>query len=286
MDVGTVVGCVSLTGLTGIGVWRATLRFSRRNLFLRFRVNEPLDVVLSTSRVERATQPVSYRRALTSMGHLEGVTAISAAVGAIKRRDQIVVHASGHVAHDLERDLVLIGGPVKNEVSRLFLERLNLAYPDLRLVWGRDADGTVRAGIGERAYDVGDAIGPLGMDYGLIVVWINPFAIQRRRAILCAGITSHGTAAAASYLLGPVIEQRWQRLRRVGDEARPRLGAWPAFVLVVKTVVGSDGRFGAVEELTFAPLDAPRDLPLVQPMRISARRRRSTPAGGTPPPAR
>jgi hypothetical protein len=279
VDVGVVLGLVSLTGLTGIGVWRVTMRFSRRNRFLRLRVNEPLDIVLSTSRVERSTQPVSYRRTLISVGHLESVTAFSAAVGAIKRRDQIVVHASSHVAHALERDLVLIGGPVKNEISRLFLERLDLAYPDLGLLFGPGEDGVVRVAVDGTAFDVEPPAGELSCDYGLVVAWVNPFAVERRRAILCAGITSHGTAAAATYLLGPVIDRRYRRLR--SDAARGgRRGArwdWPSFVLLLKLVVGSDGRFGAVEELAFVPLDPPGDaqLPIAQPMRVPAARLRA-----------
>jgi hypothetical protein len=263
--IGLALAVGSFLGLTGIGLWRSTLLVSRRNRLLRFRVNEPLDMVLSTTRVEEFAEPIRHERALTSIGHVESVTRFSEAVGAIKRRSHIKVHVSRHVDRPLDHDLVLIGGPVTNDVSRLFIDNLNRAYPELGLEFWFSPDG-VRVRLGEFVCD-GEETGSddFFTDWGLIVGWINPFATRRRRAFLCAGITPQGTAAAAAYLLGPLTVGRYAALRR---RLRPRrLGRWPAFVLVVRVVLGRNGAFNAVEERIFVPLDVPRasSLPLVQP---------------------
>jgi hypothetical protein len=271
-DIALALTVGSFLGLTGIGLWRSMRLVSRRNRLLRFRVNEPLDIVLSTTRIEEFSEPIRHTRALTSIGHLEGVTGFSEAVGAIKRRGHIRVHVSRHVDRPLDHELVLIGGPVTNEISRLFLDSLNRAYPELRLEFGFSQDG-VRVALGGFAcageQQAGDE---LFTDWGLIVGWINPFAPRRRRAFLCAGITPHGTAAAAAYLLGPLTEGRSAGLRRRlwprRIERLRELGRWPAFALVTRIVVGANGGFTAVEERIFVPLDVPRAaaLPLVRPV--------------------
>jgi hypothetical protein len=271
------IGIVALTGVTLVGLARSSRRFARRNLFLRFAPNEPLDMVLSVSKRQKERTPVPYTRDLTSVSHLQSAAKFTQAVGGIKRRDQVQLHSSGDVTTTLSNDLVVIGGPAKNEIAELFVTSLKNAYPALRLEFRKDPDvGAVINIAGEdhrfteeKVFD--DQQRLLG-DYGLIVAWVNPFAVRRRRAFLCAGVTSYGTAAATTYFLDVFMHDRYRRLLRARARwpralrARLRMFRWPCFVLLVKVTIGG-GQFNALEECLFVPLTPPKrsELPVLSP---------------------
>jgi hypothetical protein len=271
------LGLLALSGVTLIGFVRSSRRFARRNMFFRFAPNEPLDVVLSVSKREKERAPVAYTRDLTSVSHLQSAAKFSQAVGAIKRRDDVELHPSRDVGAMLANDLVVIGGPAKNEIAALFVNSLQMAYPTLDLEFRRDDQRGAVIHFEGRDYwfteeKVCDGRERLLGDFGLIVAWVNPFAVRRRRAFLCAGVTSYGTAAATTYFLDVFMHERYRRLVRARARwpralrARLRLFRWPCFVLLVRVTLGG-GQFRALEECVFVPLTPPRrsDLPVLSP---------------------
>jgi hypothetical protein len=280
MDLNAVdfaVGLLALSGVTLIGFVRSSRRFARRNLFLRFAPNEPLELVLSVVMREKATTPVTYTRDMTSVNHLHSAAKFAQAVGGIKRRDEVHTHVCGDIPTTLAHDLVVIGGPTKNEIAALFMHALNAAYPNLDLEF-RDAGQAgvvIRANGADYRFTEHTVIGlqhGLRSDYGLVVAWVNPFAVRRRRAFLCAGLSSYGTVAATTYFLDVFMHERYRRLLKArakwprGLRARIRLLRWPCFALLVKVTYG-EGEFRAFEECVFIPLRPPKrsELPLPSP---------------------
>ena len=110
-------------------------------------------------------------------------------------------------------------------------------------------------------------------DYGVIVLWVNPFAAEKRRAVLCAGFTAPGTAATVSLLLGDIARVLYSQARpsvlsyvrgRLKGQAqlppRPFLFSWPHFIAAFK--ISLEGEPQIVGSPAVVPLPRPR-FPLV-----------------------
>ena len=115
--------------------------------------------------------------------------------------------------------------------------------------------------------------GPPPDDFGLIVAWRSPFTAQRRRAFLCAGFTSYGTAAAAEYLIRdlchskcrghrPTFPTRWhphrQTKRYTGHDVLPPavyFRRWPLFATIVAFKMVDGSVVSRPKELVFVALE-------------------------------
>jgi hypothetical protein len=276
VSVGLILGIVGFVGLSSLLQAGAFTRHWRRNRrFLRFRFREPMDVVISTD--QRLETPLTesgrtYPRFVASLGSLQAAAAFAQLIGQAQSRKPVRIQMSEKLTSDLRGDLVLLGGPVLNDVSDMFLKRLNDAYNEIRVVFEDEKADHARISVGTFAdsYDCRmqrrHAEYPTD-DFALIVAWRNPFARRRRRAIMCAGFTYHGTAAAAKYLISEVIP----RGRPLGVEPMRRRGlrhTWPSFVLALKIEFSAD-RAILVEERAVVQLPEParlafRDAPMPQ----------------------
>jgi hypothetical protein len=255
------IGIGGFIGLGSILKAAALTRHWRRNRrFLRFRFHEPVDVVISTDK--RLDTPLTetgrtYPRFVASLGSLEAASDFSRLIGQVKSRKPIRIQMSEKLTSELRGDLVLLGGPVLNDVSDLFLRRLNEVYDDINVVFEDDKAEQARISVGSfsDSYDCTMQRRHPDFptdDFALVVAWRNPFAHAKRRAILCAGFTYHGTAAATHYLINEVIPRGgplgcecrwWQGLRRT----------WPCFVLALRVQFSADKPV-LVEERAVAPL--------------------------------
>ena len=106
----------------------------------------------------------------------------------------------------LEGNLILIGGPVYNRVHRLMLERLDLPYEFRDRVLVRLEDGMTFA-------PVSSADGVAAVDYGLIVITVNPYN-PKSRLVLLAGCRTFGCLGAARAMIGPYVGQLVPHVRR------------------------------------------------------------------------
>jgi len=244
---------------------------------------------------------VEYKPTVTTLGNLDAAVAMAVTIGRLQTRKRYDIRLSRNVAGKMRRDLVLIGGPVKNRISRIFLDCLRAAHPALEIAYHdsgpEDGPATNGAGpAGERSADVdGDKVNlgdpvpymQLGCqkldfeakkqkddpcypetDVALAVLWVNPFSDVKRRGLLCAGFTDSGTAAAMSYVLSGTPRARYKEIRR-DRRLRQEFGvrrssrAWPCFVALLQVSLSSD-RAISVREVAFAPLPDPK-LPLFTP---------------------
>jgi hypothetical protein len=257
-----ILAILGIVGLSGIlAAVRTSRRLSRHHRFFRFRGTEQVDMILTTSARVPGGFGITYLRAVTAVGNLKGATEIARAVGYGARRRPILVSASAELESPLDGDLVLIGLPGKNAVSHIVVSALAMRYPEVNLRIEESEEDGCRMTLGEfsEEYSVctqAESHLPT-RDLALIVLWVNPLAVRKRRLIWCAGFTAYGTAAAASYLVDDIVNDRLKRLRRE-HRALPSLWSrrWPCFVMVIEARLVND-QVVHVQERAFAVLEDP-----------------------------
>ncbi|MFK4241797.1 hypothetical protein ACI2KV_02865 [Micromonospora chokoriensis] len=144
---------------------------------------------------------------------------------------------SGFIRNRLDRDLIVLGGPAKNEAARAFLENFRTDYSLTRFNFDDVTDTIEIEPEGGAPFSVKDfapsmANGYPLRDFGLIVVAARGGqAGKTYRSVLCAGFTTYGTAAAAEFLFGDLVKLSRSSLRnRLGVDLNRR---GTSFVAVV-----------------------------------------------------
>src|SRR4051794_30092923 len=109
----TAVGAFGFAGIMG-GLRRGS-PLGRRPTVLRFRYNKAVDVVLTTTATV-ADKTRQYTRYVTSAGNLQAATVFSETIGSLRLRHTTRIQLSEKLVSDLGGDLVVIGGPDRNEI--------------------------------------------------------------------------------------------------------------------------------------------------------------------------
>ncbi|MEU7863286.1 hypothetical protein [Nonomuraea sp. NPDC049141] len=109
----------------------------------------------------------------------------------------------------LEGNLIVIGGPVRNEVFRALAERIRLPYSFSGFDLIRADD--------KHTFSARISNGKVDRDIGLVVLAQNPFN-QKARLVMLAGCRVFGSLAAARSVVDPLIEETCARLTG-GDSA-------------------------------------------------------------------
>jgi hypothetical protein len=260
-----VLGFVGLSGT--VSAVHSSRRLSQHHRFFRFQRKEPADFVLTTSAHTKGGYGIKYVRSVTAVGNLKGSAEIAASIGYGSPRRRINLSVSAELESSLSGDLVIIGLPGKNEASRLVIEYLNALYPDVRLAITEAAEGPCGLALGEfRELDYKverqgrKSIYPK-RDLALIVLWVNPLTVKKRRLVLCAGFTAYGTAAAANYLVDELVNDRIKRLRDDYPKL-PKLWRrkWLCFAMLIEVKLINDQVVDVIER-AFAPLEDPGSPP-------------------------
>ena len=119
--------------------------------------------------------------------------------GPLKCRVKKILAAADHpLDATLEDNMMVIGGPVHNRVTKLLLERMTIDYYF-------DGYSLVHRPTDER-YNARDDGTSIVEDYGLIVLGKNPFN-DRSRVILLMGCRTYGCIAAARMLIGDKVRE-------------------------------------------------------------------------------
>jgi hypothetical protein len=232
-----------------IGLFIPLLAMAARrsaSLYVRYRVlglgSNRLDVVLTSSR-QKDDPDVGFARPTTGRGSVQAFGAVVRSVGRYYRRLPVKVQFSSRVDGRLDADLVCIGGPRANEVTASIL-----ASDQVRGVLLRFDDLHRCLTVGTTViedYDLGSVDGVPSRDIGMLLICRSPFTVRPRRALVCCGFTSYGTAGTADWFFGDVLTDSWHRplARRFGIP-RWRLEPGACFVAVLEfqishgTVIG------------------------------------------------
>lgn len=254
----SVVGFIGLSGF--ISAIRSSRKFSRHQRFLRLRTSESADMVLTTSARVEGGFHIRYLRSVTAVGNLRAATEIAQSIGYRSAHRPVKVSVSAEIETPLSGDLVVIGLPGKNAVSAMILAHLTDQYPNLGLVIEEtDAGCGLQLGQYSASYEVRlqpESHYPTN-DLAVVVMWVNPLTVRKRRLVWCGGFTAYGTAAAASYLVDRVLTDRLARLREE-HKTLPSLWSrkWICFAMVVEIKLVHD-QVVEVAERAFVPLEDP-----------------------------
>jgi hypothetical protein len=258
----SVIGVIGISGLTA--AFRFSRSWGRQFRFLRLHRTDPLDIVLPTSERKVGGLGIRYVRSVTAVGNMRGATEVAQTVGRISRVRRISVSVSEELESSLSGDLVVLGLPGKNASSRLAIGRLCAKHPEIGLAIRESADQGCNVSLGGHSedYEVKLQTGSNKIpdrDVALIIAWVNPFSLRKRRLLLCAGFTAYGTAAAAKYLVHDLLPHRYATLRASSHGILPSLLAprtWPCFAMLIEARLIND-QVVSIDELAFAALPDP-----------------------------
>jgi hypothetical protein len=239
----TVIG--AMPALIGVAVWLTRYRFARK--ILAFQPAEHIDVVITTTATHQNSRGV--RRATTGIGQVAGIAAFARSLNHFYRRKPLKVHMSVRVTNRLDHDLLLLGGPQNNGLSRVFLEHVRASHQDIPIVFD-DEQFSVQVGDFQiTGFEPKIEDGVPVEDLALIMFERNPFAPEWRRAILCSGFTSYGTGAASEYLFQDLLGDRSRRFKRIERKWTSQCG----FIMVVRLYFVGD-QLVRVNEVKFIRL--------------------------------
>lgn len=204
---------------------------------LGLRRGETVDLVVTTSAVVPSAHGVPVSRPMTGHGQIIGMMhAVRSIVRFYGRSTQPTVHFSERIEQpQLDRDLVVLGGPAKNSITKKLLSALMRRYPRAEVEFD-DVKGVIGFGgrtVVEGAVD--PSVGELPEDFALVVGMRNPFDPSgSSRALLCCGFTSYGTGAAAELLFERLTMARTRFRLMPGTKFRWR---WPQNFALIAHVV-------------------------------------------------
>lgn len=186
-----ILSAVVAAVLTGIGTlvrWFVVKRLPARRTWRYLKASE-LSIVLDTSYIDTGR----YQRPVAGLGQVRALSVlVPSLTHAYRDLDLEKVRLSAHLrGSEMERDLLILGGPKNNEAARRILGAMSEALP-LRLGGGAITwQGT--------AYTGDTADGEVVRDCGYVVRAANPFN-PNKRVVLIGGWSTYGTVAAARWL--------------------------------------------------------------------------------------
>lgn len=209
-----ILGAIPTVGLSYY--WFFKFKPIRR--FLSFEDKEALDIVVTTSEITTSAKGSCVLRATTGIGQVQGIAAVSQCLGRFYQNKDVSISFSAQIRKRLDQDIVLLGGLAKNQISALFLEKLAKNYPSLDINFN---DNTCSLALGNLRILDGvecDSNNLPIKDIAIVVVSKNLLSSSSsfRRAILCAGFTSYGTGASASWLFEDLLKERMYPIRPEG----------------------------------------------------------------------
>jgi hypothetical protein len=233
-----VIGLIGLTPLGYIS-YNYLLSYLPARKFLAFDNSSQLDVILTTSSVTESPKGAKVQRATTGIGQVQGVSHLSKFIGKFYKNKSIDIHLGKGLIIRPTNDIVLLGGPSKNEYSKRFIQMLIKESPDLNL---QIDDENSKLMIKDKTFDISHLCIQDDLpnkDIGIVICWKNPFspASESGRAVYCAGLTSYGTSGSALWLFNDILTAKGgfkTLVAKVGKEA-------PNFVAVLNLEIVNGG---------------------------------------------
>lgn len=163
-----------------------------------------LVIVASTS---TKTDTGEYFRPATGIGQVRALGySIESLSKAYDVRIQNILLSDDQVQKQLENDVIILGGPKNNIISKMFLDKIfdkhKIAFQDENTIkW------FTKNGVEE--YNGLKADKKVIKDYGLIIRTSNPFCSSQKKPSVClfTGCHTYGTIAAAKYFTNYYVKQ-------------------------------------------------------------------------------
>lgn len=153
-----------------------------------------------------------YLRPTTGIGQVRAIGYIIESLSAAYDvKIENIFLSTDQVQRQIEKDLIVLGGPKNNEIARLFLDKFSemgiVQQNENRIHWlhgeQKTYEGTTQNGV-------------VVKDYGLIIRVANPFSSLKKTSFsLFTGCHTFGTIAAAKYFTENYIREikPWHKIR-------------------------------------------------------------------------
>ena len=148
-----------------------------------------------------------YVRPATGIGQLRALGyAVESLSKAYDLKIQNILLSDDQVQKQIEKDIIILGGPKNNIIARLFLDKLRTIKEVA------DQDGNTIKWIlpnEEKEFNGSRKNKEVVKDYGLIIRTKNPFTSAQNRTSVClfTGCHTYGTIAAAKYFTNFYIKK-------------------------------------------------------------------------------
>jgi len=247
-----IIGLISLIGIIpviyGWYIYWGKLIPSRK--FIGFDHKSKLDVIVTTSSIAESPVGAKVNRATTGLGQVQGVAYLARFLGKCLRKKEIIVHMSKAVASRPINDLIILGGPAKNEYSSRFIDKLSKNVPELKLLVD-DVNCIIK--VKNKTYNI-DYLdihsGLPNKDIGLVIIWKNPFSSESKRAVYLAGLTSYGTSGCAMWFFEDILTNLGQKASSLFNVVGKKAPCFLA-VLEIDIVNGSVASITELEIISF-----------------------------------
>lgn len=171
---------------------------------------EPDKVLICVATIK--TNTGEYIRPSTGIGEVRALAYIiaSLSIGYKKINFKKILLSEEGLRHDIEDDIILLGGPKNNQITKLFFEKIK----DLNLLY-QDEDGTITINK-NTVQKVAIKDNKVSKDYGLIVKMKNPFASTHKntKLFLFSGHHTYGLIAATKYFCESIYKDKEIKLKR------------------------------------------------------------------------
>lgn len=169
----------------------ASFLWRKRNAVRRWQLPKPdsLKIILSTS---HAYDTGEYQRPTTGVGQTKAIALLAPSLVRAHRSVDLqgIILSVNSRGDDLEGDLLLIGGPKTNEVTKTTLGKLADHFGIAQ------HESVIQAG--SRSFVGNVEGGEVSEDYGIVIRAESPFA-SGRRVVILSGSHTFGTVTAARY---------------------------------------------------------------------------------------
>ncbi|MCR9011567.1 MULTISPECIES: hypothetical protein [Gabonibacter] len=163
-----------------------------------WRISHPQELIICTA-TSTKTNTGKYLRPATGIGQ---VRALGHAVESLSKAYNIkidnILFSDDQVQKKIEKDIIILGGPKNNIISKLFLDKFREAKD---IVYQTENTISWKTDQGVEEYNGIEEDQKVIKDYGVVIRGINPFSSPASKSTFClfTGCHTYGTIAAANY---------------------------------------------------------------------------------------
>lgn len=171
-----------------------------------WKIHDPQNLIICAA-TSVNTDTGKYKRPATGIGQLR---ALGYTVESLSKAYDVHIHnillSTDQVQRQIEKDIIILGGPKNNEITRMFLNKLPLSKNVVTQI-----ENTIhwKVQYEENEFNASEENQKVTKDYGLILRGKNPFACTATPTTFClfTGCHTYGTIAAAKYFTEEYVKQ-------------------------------------------------------------------------------
>lgn len=187
----------ALLGIAAVYTYRLVFSIRPTKRLWRLKESKKLVICVSTSTwIE--TEKYSYSAVpATGIGQVRALALIVTSLNKVYKNLNLrdVLLSEEKIQTKIENDVILLGGPENNKITREFLDEIQR----LSIVDQANQVITWKVGENEERFMPYIENGEIKRDYGLIIRMENPLSSLKRAIFLFSGTTTWGTIAAARF---------------------------------------------------------------------------------------